>query len=469
MLDRTGRLLARAARRFRADDAPTRAAALTFRTLLSLVPFLAVFFAILAGFGPFVRTEARFESFLLEHLLPGTAQTAITHLTRLTQKTTAVGTIGFVALLATSLLLLSAIEDAFRHIHRLPEGRSLRQRLLSYWTTLTVAPLLFGVSIYLSGAATRLSPLLVPVGLLEVLRSSTLLWAYLVPLLVSTGAFTLGYLVLPATSVRLVPALTGGVAAGFLWETGKAGFDWYVRHFTSFEQIYGALALVPIFLLWVQLTWLIVLFGAEVAYCAQHPDPGPGPETAPARSEGSARGPLAARVLWSVAREFAAGRGRPTAAAVAIELSVDAEAVERAVDALESAGLVARVAEPGDAELAAGLLPARPLDQMTVAGALRAGEAQGGAFAEGSEAESPLHEVLRAAAADLQGRLERETYASLVARWRARQVSREATAVKPPDYAVGPPDYGEGRPGLAEVSVAAAATRTEGLREVREP
>lgn len=93
MLARTGRLLARAARRLRADDAPTRAAALTFRTRLSVVPFLAVFFAVLTGFGPFVRTEARLESFLLEHLLPGTAQAAIAHLTRLTAKTTTVGAV----------------------------------------------------------------------------------------------------------------------------------------------------------------------------------------------------------------------------------------------------------------------------------------------------------------------------------------------------------------------------------------
>ncbi|HEX7124700.1 MAG TPA: YhjD/YihY/BrkB family envelope integrity protein [Thermodesulfobacteriota bacterium] len=446
MLARTGRLLVRAARRFHADDASTRAAALTFRTLLSIVPFLAVFFAVLSAFGPFARTEARLEAFLLEHLLPGTARAAIAHLTRLTEKTAAVGAVGFVALVATSLLLLGAIEDAFRHIHRLPEGRSFRQRLLSYWTTLTVAPLLFGVSIYLSGAATRLSPRLVPDALLDILRSGEILWGYLVPLLVSTGAFTLGYLVLPAASVRLAPALAGGATAGLLWEAGKAAFDWYVRRFASFEQVYGALALVPIFLLWVQVTWLIVLFGAEVAYCAQHPDPGP--ETAPARRDGPARGPLAARVLWSVAREFTAGRPRPTVAGVAAELSVEAEAVERAVGALERAGLVARVAEPGDAEGGTGLLPARPLDQVTVADALRAGEAEGGGLAEGAEAEEPLLGLLRAAAGEVEERLGRETYASLASRWQARQRAHEAA----------------GAIGMAE-----PATLPEGLVEGREP
>ncbi len=425
MLVHTGRLLARAARRFRADDAQVRAAALTFRTLLSLVPLLAVFFAVLAGFGRFLRTEARLEAFLFEHLLPGSASAAIGHLTRLTEKTAAVGTVGFVALLVTALLLLSAIEDAFRHIYRLPEGRSIRQRLLSYWTMLTVAPLLLGISIYLSGAASRLSPLVVPEGMLDTLRAWEVVWGYLVPFLVSTGAFTVAYLVLPATSVRVLPALTGAAVAALLWETAKGTFDWYVRHFASFEQIYGALALVPVFLLWVQLTWLIVLFGAEVAWCAQHPDPGP--EAAPAEGPALARGPFASRVLWTVARDFAARRPRPSAAAVAADLAVGVDAVEGAIDALEAAGLVARVVEPGDVEAPPGLLPARPLEQTSVADAVRAGEARGGAFADGSPAESPLYDVLRSAAADMESRFSRETYASLVARWRAREVSREAT------------------------------------------
>ena len=262
----------------------------------------------------------------------------------------------------------------------------------------------------------------------------------------STGAFTLGYLVLPAASVRLGPALAGGATAGLLWEAGKAAFDWYVRRFASFEQIYGALALVPIFLLWVQVTWLIVLFGAEVACCAQHPDPGP--ETAPARRDGHARGPLAARVLWVVAREFAAGRPRPTVAGLAAELSVEGEAVERAVGALARAGLVARVAEPADAEGDAGLLPARPLEQITVADALRAGEAEGGGLAEGDEGEEPLYGLLRAAAREVEERLGRETYASLSARWLARQRGQEAEGAIP---------------------TAAPATLPEGLAEGREP
>lgn len=424
MLDRWGRLLARAARRFRADDAPVRAAALTFRTLLSLVPCLAVFFAVLAGIAPAERGESRLEHFLLEHLVPGSASAAIGHLERLTEKTAAVGTIGFLALVVTAILLLSAIEDAFRHIYRLPEGRSLRQRLLSYWTTITVAPLLFGVSIYLTGAATRLSPVLVPQAWLEVLSASELLWGYLLPLLVSTGAFTLGYLVLPATTVRLVPALAGGVVAGLLWETAKGGFDWYVRHFASFEQIYGALALIPVFLLWVQLTWLIVLFGAEVAWCAQHGDPGP--EAPLVRGPSPARGPLAARVLWVAARAFASGQSRPTVAGVAADLAVDAETVESAVDALSAAGLLARAVDGEDAESSPGLLPARPLDQITVADAVRAGEAQGGGYADASEADGPLADLLGTLDREIDGRLRKETYAALAARWRARQVSREA-------------------------------------------
>jgi membrane protein len=431
-----GRLLARAAGRFRSDDPLTRAAALTYTTLLSLVPFLAVFFAVLSAFGTFLGTESRLEAFLLRHLLPGSASAAIGHLTRFTEKTAAVGAIGFVALLLTALLLLDAIETAFRRIYRLPEGRSIRQRLLSYWTMLTVAPVLLGLSIYVSGSASRLSPMLKVAGVERAVHAWALVWQFLLPLAISWGAFTVAYLVLPATGVRPRAAAGGALVAAVLFEAAKAGFDWYVRSFASFEKLYGAVALVPIFLVWVNLTWLIVLFGAEVAYCSQHPEVTPADERR-ARPRASP-GPLAARVLWVVARDFAAGRRRPTAEAVADELGADADAVAAAVAALEAEGLVARVLDPADGDGSPGLLPARPLAGVTVADAVRAGERAGGGRAEGSEADSPVLGLLVAAEAEASTRLEGESYAGLVARW--HEASAEPAGSAPPYRAGAPHD-----------------------------
>ncbi len=413
----SGRVLARAARRFGADEAMTRASALTFITLLSLVPFLAVVFAIFSGFGTFFEPEARLEAFLLHHLLPSSAAAAIQYLTLFTQQTAAVGLIGSVALLAIALLLLNGVETAFRRIYRLPQGRSIRQRLLSYWTMLTVAPLLLGLSIYVSGAARRLAPLAESAGLsgAAVLYVSSVV----APLLITWGAFTLAYLVLPATQVRLRAAAAGAFVAAVLWEAGKTAFDLYVRHLTLFEQLYGAVAVVPIFLVWVDLTWVIVLFGAEVAYCAQHPESGPA-DVRPDRPR-PAPGPLAARVFWAAAREFAASRRRPTLEAVADELAAEPEAVEHAVARLEEAGLVARVLDPADADEPPGLLPARPLAEVTVAEAVRAGEAAGGGFAEGTEAGSPVLGLLAAAEVEAATILEGATYGALVEQWRAGQ------------------------------------------------
>ncbi len=416
-LARGGRVLMRAARRFRADEAMTRAAALTFTTLLSLVPFLAVFFAILSGFGTFFQTEARLEAFLLRHLLPSSAAAAIQYLTRFTQQTGTVGLIGFVALLAIALFLLNGVETAFRRIYRLPEGRSVRQRLLSYWTMLTVAPLLLGLSIYVSAAARRLAPLAESAGLPG--GGVLYLSSVVAPLLIAWGAFALAYLVLPATPVRLRAAAAGGLVAAVLWEAGKTAFDLYIRHLALFEQLYGAVAVVPIFLVWVDLTWVIVLFGAEVAYCAQHPEPGPA-DVRPDRPHPTP-GPLAARVFWVVAREFAASRGRPTVEAVADELKAEPEAVSAAVTRLEEAGLVARVFDPADADDPRRLLPARPLAEVTVAEVVRAGEAAGRRFAEWAEAGSPVLGLLAAAEAEAATLLEGATYGTLVERWRARQ------------------------------------------------
>jgi membrane protein len=204
--------------------------------------------------------------------------------------------------------------------------------------------------------------------------------------------------------------------AAALFEAAKAGFDWYVRSFASFEKVYGAVALVPIFLVWLNLTWLVVLFGAEVAYCAQHPEVAPADERR-ARPRVSP-GPLAARVLWVVARDFATGRPRPTVDAVADELGADPDAVAAAVAALEVEGLLARVLDPADGDGSPGLLPARPLAGVTVGDAVRAGERSGGGRAEGGEADSPVLGLLAAAEAEASRRLEGATYAALVAGWR---------------------------------------------------
>lgn len=440
-LARGGGVLARGARRFLADDALTRAAALTYTTLLSLVPFLAVFFALLAAFGTFFRTEARLEAFLLEHLLPSSASAAIEYLTRFTKQTTAVGVIGFLFLLLTALLLLNAIEAAFRHIYRLPEGRSIRQRLLSYWTMLTVAPLLLGLSIYVSGRLRRLAPLVESAGL----SGAVYLWSYVGPLLITWGAFTLAYFVLPAAPVRLRAAASGAFVAAVLWEVAKGAFDWYVLHYASFERLYGTLALIPIFLIWINLTWMIVLFGAEVAYCAQHPDPGP--LDARADRPRPAPGALAARVFWVVAREFVASRGRPAVEAVADELKADPEAVERAVSRLEEAGLVARALDPADADESPGLLPARPLAEVTVSQAVRAGEAAGGGLAEGTEPGSPVLGLLAAADAEAAAILGGSTYGALVEQWRAGQAppGREP-ALRGPEAATAAPEASASAP-----------------------
>ncbi len=419
-LSRAARLLVRAVRRFGTDDGMIRAAALSYTTLLSLVPFLAVFFALLSAFGRFIRTEARLEAFLLAHLLPSSASAATEYLTRFTRNTAAIGVIGFVFLLLTALLMLNAIETAFRHIYRLPEGRSIRQRLLSYWTMLTVSPLLLGLSIYVSGTARRLGPLAESAGLV----GAVYLWSYLTPLFITWGAFTLAYLVLPATSVRLRAAAAGAFVAALLWEIAKAAFDWYIRQYASFERLYGALALVPIFLLWINLSWIIILLGAEVAFCVQYPEPDPaGDRPAGGRP---APGPLAARLFWIVARDFAAGRGRPTAEAIAGELQVDVEAVESAAARLERAGLVARVPDPADADAPAGFLPARPLASVTVAEVVRAGEVPGGGLAEGAESGSPVLGLLAAAEVEASAVLEGATYGALAEQWRASQAGAAA-------------------------------------------
>ena len=184
----------------------------------------------------------------------------------------AIGWIGFATLLYAAIAMLVEIELAFNQVFRVPRGRSWLRRVVNYWTLLTLGGIgliaTFYVGIQFQTWATRLaetrgwSP-----------GSGTLtvqLIGYAVTVFISTAMLTLLYESIPNTRVKPVPALVGAFIAALLWEAGKFGFGQYLAYTSGYAKLYGSLALIPLFLLWVYYTWLIVLFGLEVTYQLQH-------------------------------------------------------------------------------------------------------------------------------------------------------------------------------------------------------
>jgi membrane protein len=250
-------------RRFNDDGCLAAAGALSYTTLVSLVPLLAISLAVLSAFPIFGELRDQALGFVFDAFVPrigGTVEWYISYFAASAGKTTA---IGIVVLAATSVMLLTTIEHQLDAIWRVNTSRRWVARITVYWTVLTLGPLLFGLALSISA---DLHGFFGELGVsqqmvLRVLRSL----GWVVPGALETLGCTLFYCLIPHCPVRWRDGLLGGVVAAILLEICKAGFTLFIDHFNSYEAIYGALAVIPIFLLWMYLSWSIVLFGAEIA------------------------------------------------------------------------------------------------------------------------------------------------------------------------------------------------------------
>ncbi|MDH3638528.1 MAG: YihY family inner membrane protein [Gammaproteobacteria bacterium] len=264
VVNRTHRFFAAVGRRFLADRCLRSASALSFTTVLSLVPLVAVVFGSMSMFPVFGKWGEALQGFIYRNFVPAAGDVIFSHLERFAGTAGQLTTIGLVALVLSALLLLVTIEEAFNDVWRVHKGRSLVQRVLAYWTVLTLGPLLMGASLSLTSYLLSLS--LIPDQAMLVKAHSIFL--RLLPFVFEVLAFTLLYLVVPNCSVRPRDAFWGGVVAALLFEITKRGFALFVLNYSNYQIIYGALAAIPIFLIWIYLSWLVILIGAEFAVTA---------------------------------------------------------------------------------------------------------------------------------------------------------------------------------------------------------
>jgi membrane protein len=255
-----GRFAAYAVRRFMGDRGVETAAALTFTSLLSLVPVLAIAFSVIATFPVFSNFKADMQAFVFAHVLPESVAAAQGYLDSFVAKAGRMTMVGTIVLAVTAVLLLATIEGAFNRIWRVRERRPLRIRLAAYWAILTLGPIFFGLSLSLSGyvfAAARASGFDDVAGWMARLVS-------LAPLLLTFIGFNLVYVALPNKSVRWTHGIAGAAVAAILFELLKRGFAVYIASFPTYQAIYGAMSLVPILLVWTYASWIVVIFGAVV-------------------------------------------------------------------------------------------------------------------------------------------------------------------------------------------------------------
>lgn len=260
-LDRAAQFAGGVARRFMADDCLRAASALSYTSILALVPLVAVLVTLAGVFPAASAMMERVEAFAFEHFLPDLGEQTVAQVKGFIGNAGQLGVLSALFLVVTAALTLSTIEHALNEIWRVAQPRPPLQKVITYWTMVTLGPLLFGASLSLSGYAFALGqrvgidPARLPVGSITVM----------LPWLLELVGFTLMYTVIPNRMVRFRHGLIGGLVATFAFEVLKKGFGIYVAGAVDYRTLYGALAAVPLFLVWMYLSWATALLGAEVA------------------------------------------------------------------------------------------------------------------------------------------------------------------------------------------------------------
>ena len=250
------------AERFRRHEAPQNAAALTYTSLLSLVPLMTVTLAVFSAFPVADRVYEIIQDFVFENFVPTSSEVLQQYLSEFSAKASRLTGTGATFLVVVALLMMANIDRALNAIWEVRARRRFATKFLIYWAVLSLGPLLIGASVLVTSYIISL-PVLSEAASTGVGRSLL----GLTPVAASAVAFTMMYLVVPNRRVRVTHALVGGVFAAVLFEVAKRGFGFYITQFPTYEAIYGALASIPIFLVWLYLSWIVVLLGAEVTHC----------------------------------------------------------------------------------------------------------------------------------------------------------------------------------------------------------
>lgn len=335
-----------------------RAMSLVYTTLLSLVPLLAVSFSVLKGFG----VESRIEALMLNVLEPmGERGIEITEKVIgfvANVKAGVLGGLGLLLLFYTVVSLLQKIERAFNYTWRVSDARSFAQRFSDYLSVVVIGPVLVFSAVGLTATAMNHS-------VVETLRALPVMGyvfeavGRLVPYMLIVTAFTVIYVFVPNTRVRLGSALVGGLVAGVLWQSTGWAFAAFIVNSAKYTAIYSAFASLILFMIWLYLGWLILLIGASIAFYHQHPRQLRRSREI-IRLSNREREALALQIAVLVGRAFHTGQPPITLTHLAQELAATEEAIGIITRALRKNGVLSESHAPP------GLIPARSLEKIAL-------------------------------------------------------------------------------------------------------
>jgi membrane protein len=233
------------------------ASSLSYTTILSIIPLLAVSFSIFKAFGGLDKNRDAIQSLIIQNLGQNSGDQAMATIQKFISNahTGTLGITGLIGLIITSMSMLNSAEKSINRIWNTPLSRPLFYRISSYWVFITLGPIAMSFALGFSTSTRLALPNIVPNGFTESVLA----------LLV----FFIIYKFVPNTKVHWLSALVASVVTSVAWIFAKHGYGIYVQKFVSYDKIYGSLGAIPIFILWVYILWIVVLFGAAVSAVLQ--------------------------------------------------------------------------------------------------------------------------------------------------------------------------------------------------------
>ena len=314
------------------------AQALTYDTLLALVPLLAVLFSVFNALGGFSDVREKIQAFIFDQLSasPELRQSIMEPIYGFVENIHAgqLGAISVAILIFSVLSLLGHIEFAVNSIFGTRVDRPIITRMLTYWAILTLGPILLAASFALTAAfqSSAFLQLIQDLGLVSRILLS------IAPLTVTWFALAVMYLAVPNTRVNPKAAIGAAIISGTLWNLGKFGYAWYASHAFTLQNIYGSVAVIPLFIFWLYISWLIVLFGAQLTFAFHNSDTYRFEEPGRVDSQRTIER-AALRVLVEVCCDFQTGQPATSPRKVAIQSGIPRRLLERCVKILIDANL----------------------------------------------------------------------------------------------------------------------------------
>ena len=244
--------------RFNQNKLTQAAGYLTYSTMLAIVPLIMVIFSIFSAFPVFNEVTGALKEFIFTNFAPSASDMVGQYIDEFVNNSKKMSAVGIISLIVVALMLINSIDRTLNNIWHDTETRPIFTSFAIYWLILTLGPLLVGVSI---AASTYVKAMFESAANF----SFGLKLLSFVPFLSTWFIFTMIYMVVPNKKVSIKHSAAGALIAAVFFTLGKQAFAWYIVTFPSYQLIYGAMATLPIMLLWIQLSWTVVLLGAQLA------------------------------------------------------------------------------------------------------------------------------------------------------------------------------------------------------------